>query len=75
MHKLDHLQAIEKPLDSLPHNLRNNIIERLRNLTHYEPVIGIMGKTGVVKPSLYNVLFHSKVTHVTTVSASPSALR
>jgi hypothetical protein len=44
MHKLDRLQAIEKPLDLLPDNLRNNIIERLRNLTHYEPVIGIMGK-------------------------------
>ncbi|HAT2830512.1 TPA: GTPase family protein [Klebsiella oxytoca] len=69
MHKLDRLQAIEKPLASLPHNLRNNIIERLRNLTHYEPVIGIMGKTGVGKSSLCNALFHSEVTPVNDVNA------
>ena len=69
MHKLDRLQAIEKPLASLPHNLRNSIIERIRNLTHYEPVIGIMGKTGVGKSSLCNALFHSEVTPVSDVSA------
>ncbi|UAN52796.1 GTPase family protein [Serratia sp. JSRIV002] len=69
MHKLDHLQAIEKPLASLPHNLRNSIIERIRNLTHYEPVIGIMGKTGVGKSSLCNALFHSEVTPVSDVNA------
>ncbi|WP_154955535.1 GTPase family protein [Klebsiella grimontii] len=69
MHKLDRLKAIEKPLTSLPHNLRNNIIERLRNLTHYEPVIGIMGKTGVGKSSLCNALFQGKVTPVSDIDA------
>ncbi|NDO83919.1 hypothetical protein CJP72_25245, partial [Citrobacter sp. NCU1] len=52
MNKTEGLLAIEKPLVSLPHTLRNHILERLRSLTQYEPVIGIMGKTGVGKSSL-----------------------
>ncbi|CAM3726600.1 hypothetical protein KLVA111870_17570 [Klebsiella variicola] len=47
MNKSVGLQALEKPLASLPHTLRNLVFERLQHLTHYEPVIGIMGKTGV----------------------------
>lgn len=69
MNKLDRFQAIEKPLASLPHNIRNNIIESLRNLTHYEPVIGIMGKTGAGKSSLCNALFQGEVTPVSDVNA------
>ena len=45
MNKTDGLQALEKPLASLPDTLRQLILERIQNLTHYEPVIGIMGKS------------------------------
>ncbi|HHZ7047622.1 TPA: GTPase family protein, partial [Escherichia coli] len=34
------LQALEQPLASLPDALRQLILERIQNLTHYEPVIG-----------------------------------
>ncbi|EPS0278035.1 GTPase family protein, partial [Escherichia coli] len=44
MNKPDGLQAFEQPLASLPCTLRQLILERIQNLTHYEPVIGIMGK-------------------------------
>lgn len=46
MQKTDGLLAIEKPLASLPPTLRSLILKRLRSLTQYEPVIGIMGKSG-----------------------------
>ena len=52
MNKTDGLQALEKPLASLPDTLRQLILERIQNLTHYEPVIGIMGKSGAGKSSL-----------------------
>lgn len=69
MQKSDGLQAFEKPLASLPHTLRNLILERLRSLTQYEPVIGIMGKTGAGKSSLCNALFASEVSPVSDVVA------
>ncbi|AXZ49391.1 MULTISPECIES: GTPase family protein [Enterobacteriaceae] len=69
MQKSDGLQALEKPLASLPHTLRNLILERLHSLTQYEPVIGIMGKTGVGKSSLCNALFAGEVSPVNDVSS------
>ncbi|EKN3345962.1 GTPase family protein [Yersinia ruckeri] len=69
MNKSDGLQAIEKPLFSLPHTFRSLILERLQKLTHYEPVIGIMGKTGSGKSSLCNALFQGEVTPVSDVNA------
>jgi len=69
MKKSEVLQAIEKPLASLPHAISKHILDHIQKLTHYEPVIGIMGKTGVGKSSLCNALFHSEVTPVSDVSA------
>lgn len=69
MKKSECFKAIEKPLASLPHNIRNHILERLRSLTQYEPVIGIMGKTGAGKSSLCNALFQGEVTPVSNVEA------
>ncbi|HDS6850633.1 TPA: GTPase family protein [Enterobacter cancerogenus] len=69
MQKLDGLKAFEQPLASLPHPFRNLILERLRSLTQYEPVIGIMGKTGAGKSSLCNALFQGEVTPVSNVEA------
>ncbi|EMA4140269.1 GTPase family protein [Cronobacter turicensis] len=69
MKKSDGLQAVEQPLASLPHVLRQLILERIQTLTHYEPVIGIMGKTGAGKSSLCNALFAREVSSVSNVSA------
>jgi small GTP-binding protein len=63
------LQALEQPLASLPDTLRQLILERIQNLTHYEPVIGIMGKSGAGKSSLCNELFRGKVSPVSDVNA------
>lgn len=63
------LQALEQPLASLPHTLRQLILERIQNLTHYEPVIGIMGKSGAGKSSLCNELFRGEVSPVSDVNA------
>lgn len=52
MQESEGLQAIEKPLASLHHTILTVILERLRSLTKYVPVIGIMGKTSVDKSSL-----------------------
>ncbi|ECN6753445.1 GTPase family protein [Salmonella enterica subsp. enterica serovar Newport] len=65
----DGLQALERPLASLPHTLRRLILERIQTLTHYEPVIGIMGKSGAGKSSLCNTLFHGEVSPVSDVNA------
>ncbi|EPS4528018.1 GTPase family protein [Citrobacter koseri] len=67
MQKSDGLQAFEQPLASLPLTLRQLILERIQNLTNYEPVIGIMGKTGAGKSSLCNGLFQGEVTPVCNV--------
>ncbi|MGY6714403.1 GTPase family protein [Klebsiella pneumoniae] len=69
MQKTDGLLAIEKPLASLPPTLRSLILKRLRSLTQYEPIIGIMGKSGSGKSSLCNALFQGEVTPVSDVAA------
>ena len=69
MNTSDGLQALDKPLASLPHALRQAILNSLRHLTRYEPVIGIMGKTGAGKSSLCNALFHGEVSPVSDVTA------
>ncbi|RRZ49611.1 GTPase family protein [Klebsiella pneumoniae] len=69
MNKPDGLKAFEQPLASLPRMLRQLILERIQNLTHYEPVIGIMGKSGAGKSSLCNELFRGEVSPVSDVNA------
>ena len=69
MNKPDGLQAFEQPLASLPPTLRQLILERIQNLTHYEPLIGIMGKSGAGKSSLCNKLFRGEVSPVCDVNA------
>ncbi len=54
MNPSDAIEAIEKPLSSLPYSLSRHILEHLRKLTSHEPVPGIMGKSGAGKSSLCN---------------------
>ena len=69
MKKSEVLMAIEKPLASLPHAIGRHILDHVQKLTHYEPVIGIMGKTGAGKSSLCNALFQGEVTPISDVHA------
>lgn len=61
MNPSDAIEAIEKPLSSLPYSLSRHILEHLRKLTSHEPVIGIMGKSGAGKSSLCNALFQVRI--------------
>ena len=60
---------IRRHLRRYPHALRRHLLQELNRLVTYEPVIGIMGKTGVGKSSLCNALFRSEVCTVNAVEA------
>ncbi|MGL5968069.1 MAG: GTPase family protein [Kluyvera sp.] len=60
---------IRRHLRRYPYALRQHLIKELNLLVTYEPVIGIMGKTGVGKSSLCNSLFRSEVCAVNAVEA------
>jgi len=63
------LQPLQQSLSGLPQWASERILQQINQLTHYEPVIGIMGKTGSGKSSLCNALFAGKISPVSDVSA------
>lgn len=69
MSKQEGINAISKAMAALPTQLSGTILKHIHSLTDYEPVIGIMGKTGVGKSSLCNALFHGEVSPVSDVAA------
>lgn len=69
MKKSEGLQSLQNSLSSLPHWASERILQQINQLTHYEPVIGIMGKTGSGKSSLCNALFAGEISPVSDVTA------
>ncbi|MEG0867311.1 MAG: GTPase [Hafnia sp.] len=69
MKHLSGYALIRRHLRRYPHSLRQHLLRELNLLVTYEPVIGIMGKTGVGKSSLCNALFRSEVCAVNAVEA------
>lgn len=67
------LPALQQSLSGLPHWASERILQQINQLTHYEPVIGIMGKTGAGKSSLCNALFAGEVSPVSDVVACTRA--
>lgn len=56
----DAVNAFQACLSFLPSSSTERILEQLKQSIDYEPVIGIMGKTGAGKSSLCNALFQEQ---------------
>ncbi len=69
MNNPEGLQPLNHSLSGLPQWVSERILQQINRLTHYEPVIGIMGKTGAGKSSLCNALFVGEVSPVSDVAA------
>ena len=52
MNNSEGLKPFQQSLAGLPQWVSERILQQINQLTRYEPVIGIMGKTGVGKSSL-----------------------
>ena len=69
MNNPEGLQPLNHSLSGLPQWVSERILQQINQLTHYEPVIGIMGKTGAGKSSLCNALFVGEISPVSDVAA------
>lgn len=69
MNDPEDLKPLQNSLSSLPRWVSEHILQQIKQLTCYEPVIGIMGKTGAGKSSLCNALFAGEVSPVSDVTA------
>lgn len=69
MNNSEGLKSFQQSLSGLPQWASERILQQINQLTDYEPVIGILGKTGAGKSSLCNALFAGEVSPVSDVAA------
>ena len=69
MNNSEGLKSFRQSLSGLPQWASERILQQINQLTDFEPVIGIMGKTGAGKSSLCNALFAGDVSPVSDVAA------
>lgn len=69
MNKSEGKQSLQHTLSGLPQWVSERILQQINQLARYEPVIGIMGKTGAGKSSLCNALFAGSISPVSDVAA------
>lgn len=69
MNKSEEQLSLQNSLNGLPQWVSERILQQINQLIHYEPVIGIMGKTGAGKSNLCNALFAGEVSPVSDVEA------
>ena len=63
------IEIVRSYLDILPKSLSDKIVDKLKHTINYEPIIGVMGKTGAGKSSLCNAIFRSDICEVSDVGA------
>lgn len=63
------INALKQHLSLLPEHLSRKLLDRIRQCIHYEPTIGMMGKSGAGKSSLCNAMFTSPPAPINAVQA------